>query len=103
MNFQWKVAISVESNSVIHQVVHFSVILHDSKNTRNKTRYCDTTIFRIVESQEDRHKLQVDLNNLVKWAEKWRILFNYEFKFKYYYLNTCLNLFGRLTLKWTIT
>ena len=36
----------------------------------------DTKIFRRVESQEDRHKLQVDLNNLVKWAEKWQMLFD---------------------------
>ena len=33
-------------------------------------------MFRRVESQEDRHKLQVDLNKLVKWAEKWQMLFN---------------------------
>ena len=36
----------------------------------------DTTFFRRVESQEDRHKLQVDLNNLVKLAAKWQMLFN---------------------------
>ena len=33
-------------------------------------------IFRRVKSQEDRHQLQVDLNKLVKWAEKWQMLFN---------------------------
>ena len=34
----------------------------------------DTHIFRRVESQEDRHKLlQVDLNNLVKWAENMQV------------------------------
>ena len=33
-------------------------------------------MFRRVESQEDRHQLQVDLNKLVKWAEKWQMLFN---------------------------
>ena len=33
-------------------------------------------MFRRVESQEDRHQLQSDLNKLVKWAEKWQMLFN---------------------------
>ena len=36
----------------------------------------DTQMFRRVESQEDRHKLQVDLNKLVKWADKRQMLFN---------------------------
>ena len=35
----------------------------------------DTKMFRRVESQEDRHQLQSDLNKLVKWAEKWQMLF----------------------------
>ena len=33
-------------------------------------------MFKRVESQEDRHKLQVDLNKLVTWADKWQMLFN---------------------------
>ena len=33
-------------------------------------------MFRRVESQEDRHQLQSDLNKLVKWAEKWQMLFS---------------------------
>ena len=32
-------------------------------------------MFSRVESQEDRHKLQVDFNKLVKWADKWQMLF----------------------------
>ena len=42
-------------------------------------------IFRRVESQENRHKLQVDLNNLVKWAKKWQMLFNND-KCKYLHI-----------------
>ena len=30
-------------------------------------------MFRRVESQEDRH---IDLNKLVKWADKWQMLFS---------------------------
>ena len=33
-------------------------------------------MFKRLESQEDRHKLQVDLNKLVQWADKWQMLFN---------------------------
>ena len=36
----------------------------------------DTKYFWRVESQEGRHKLQVDLNNMGKWAEKWQMSFN---------------------------
>ena len=33
-------------------------------------------MFRKVESQDVRHQLQVDLNKLVKRADKWQMLFN---------------------------
>ena len=37
-----------------------------------------THIFKRLESQQDGHKLQVDLNNLAKLAAKWQMLFNYD-------------------------
>ena len=39
-------------------------------------------MFKRVESQEDR---QIDLNKLVKWADKWQMLFNKD-KCKYLHI-----------------
>ena len=50
---------------------------HNKKWKLNILKFADDTkMFRRVESQEDRHQLQSDLNKLVKWAEKWQMLFN---------------------------
>ena len=37
----------------------------------------DTKVFRKIESDADRHKLQDYLNKLTEWSEKWQMLFNY--------------------------
>ena len=36
----------------------------------------DTKLFRAIRTPEDREKLQDDLNQLVKWSEKWQLGFN---------------------------
>ena len=67
----------VPQGSVLGRVL-FLIYINDLENDikSNILKFADdTNIFRRIESQEDRHKLQVDLNNLVKWAAKWQMLF----------------------------
>ena len=37
----------------------------------------DTKLFRQVTNDTDKHSLQDDLEKLVKWSEKWQMLFNF--------------------------
>ena len=37
----------------------------------------DTKVFRKIKSDADRQHLQVDLNKLIEWSEKWQMLFNF--------------------------
>ena len=37
----------------------------------------DTTVFRKVTNITDKQSLQDDLDKLVKWSEKWQMLFNF--------------------------
>ena len=37
----------------------------------------DTKVFRKVTNVTDKHSLQDDLDKLVKWSEKWQMLFNF--------------------------
>ena len=37
----------------------------------------DTTVFRTAKTDADKDTLQDDLTNLVKWSEKWQLLFNF--------------------------
>ena len=45
----------------------------------------DTKVFRKVTNVTDKQSLQDDLDKLVKWSEKWQMLFNFG-KYK------CINL-----------
>ena len=71
----WRPVISgVPQGSVLGPIL-FLIYINDLENEigSNILKFADDTkMFRRVESQEDRHKLQVDLNKLVKWAEKWQ-------------------------------
>ena len=37
----------------------------------------DTKVFRKVKNYGDKRHLQNDLDKLVKWSEKWQMLFNF--------------------------
>ena len=75
----WRPVISGVPQGPVLGPILFLIYINDLKNEIGSTilKFADDTkMFRRVESQEDRHQLQVDLNKLVKWAEKWQMLFN---------------------------
>ena len=37
----------------------------------------DTKLFRTVKEIGDKHNLQDDIDKLIKWSEKWQMLFNF--------------------------
>ena len=38
----------------------------------------DLTIYAVIKNDDDRIKLQNELNNLVNWAAKWQLKINYQ-------------------------
>ena len=50
----------------------------DDNITSNILKFAvDTNVFRKVNTDDDKHHLQNDLDRLVKWSEKWQMLFNF--------------------------
>ena len=41
----------------------------------------DTKLFRKIKGNGDKQQLQDDIDKLIKWSEKWQMLFNFQ-KFK---------------------
>ena len=51
----------------------------DDNITSNVLKFAeDTKVFRRVNNDADTQHLQNDLEKLVKWSEKWQMLFNFE-------------------------
>ena len=36
-----------------------------------------SSVFRKVDNEGDKHHLQNDLDKLIKWSEKWQMIFNF--------------------------
>ena len=50
----------------------------DDNITSNVLKFSDDTkVFRRVNNDGDKQHLQNDLDRLVKWSEKWQMLFNF--------------------------
>ena len=70
--------------------INYSINLNinnlDNNITSNVLKFVDDTkVFRKVNTDGDKQHLQNDLDKIVKWFEKWQMLFNFG---NYKYLHT---------------
>ena len=76
----WKSVLSgVSQGSVLGNIL-FLAYINDLEEgvTGNIMKCADyTKLFRKTEEIGDKHKLQDDINTLVKWSEWWQMLFNF--------------------------
>ena len=75
----WKPVLSgVPQGSVLGPI--FPLYINDLEEgvTGNILKFADDTkLFRKVKEIGDKQKLQEDIDKLVKWSEKWQMLFNF--------------------------
>ena len=76
----WKSVLSgVPQGSVLGPIL-FLIYINDLNDsiTSNVLKFADDTkLFRKVNTDGDKQHLQNDLDRLVKWSEKWQMLFNF--------------------------
>ena len=75
----WSEVLSVIPYSSVLGPVLFVIFINDLPDAVTSTTKIfadDTKLFRAIRGPEDREKLQDDLNQLVKWSEKWQLGFN---------------------------
>ena len=76
----WKSVLSgVPQGSVLGPIL-FLIYINDLDDsiTSNVLKFADDTkLFRKVNTDGDKQHLQSDLDRLVKWSEKWQMLFNF--------------------------
>ena len=76
----WKSVLSgVPQGSVLGPIL-FLIYINDLDDsiTSNALKFADDTkLFRKVNTDGDKQHLQNDLDRLVKWSEKWQMLFNF--------------------------
>ena len=73
----WKLVLSgVPQGSVLLFLIYINDL--DDSITSNVLKFADDTkLFRKVNTDGDKQHLQNDLDRLVKWSEKWQMLFNF--------------------------
>ena len=76
----WKSVLSGLSQGSVLGPLLFLIYISDLDNniTSNVLKFADDTeVFRKVNTDGDKKHLQNDLDRLVKWSEKWQMLFNF--------------------------
>ena len=76
----WKPVLSgVPQRSVLGPILFLIFIndLDDDLSSKVLKFADDTKVFRTVKTDTDKETLQDDLTKLVKWSEKWQMLFNF--------------------------
>ena len=76
----WKSVLSgVPQGSVLGPILFLIYIndLEDDISSKVLKFADDTKVFRNVTNDSDKQRLQDDLDKLVKWSEKWQMLFNF--------------------------
>ena len=76
----WKLGLSgVPQGSVVEPILFVVYIndLEEGVTCRILTFADDTKLFRKAKEIGDKHKIQDDIDKLVKWSEKWQMLFNF--------------------------
>ena len=76
----WKSVLSGEPQGSVLGLILFLIYINDLDDsiTSNVLKFVDDTkLFRKVNTDGDKQHLQNDLDRLVKWSEKWQMLFNF--------------------------
>ena len=74
IGFEWGTSrISIRTYIILNYINDL-----DDSITSNVLKFADDTkLFRKVNTDGDKQHLQNDLDRLVKWSEKWQMLFNF--------------------------
>ena len=76
----WKSVLSGSPQGSVLYYLVFLIYINDLDDdiTSNILKFAnDTNVFRKVKDEGDKQHLQNDLDKLVKWSEKWQMLFSF--------------------------
>ena len=81
IGFEWgtsRISITTYINLNIYIYIYIYINDLDDSIKSNVLKFADDTkLFRKVNTDGDKQHLQNDLDRLVKWSEKWQMLFNF--------------------------